>query len=352
MPKNDIRINFELFQILNEDGRIVNTRDMPQLKNDDIKRMYELMVLARVFDDTALKLQREGRLLTYASLQGQEASQIGSAIALQKEDWFVPSYRENGVFIARGHPMDMLYQYWAGDERGMDKLDSINGLPVAIPVGSQIPHAVGIAWANKLLGKRSVAAVYFGDGATSKGDFHEGVNFAGVFQVPCVFICQNNQWAISVSRKKQTASETIVQKAIAYGIEGVLVDGNDVFAVFKVVRDAVERARSGKGPTLIECYTYRMQNHTTADDWKKYRSEEEVERWKQKDPIERLKKYMESEGIWDENYEKMVWDDARTQVSEATRKFESVEPPSPLDMFKDVYGKLPPEIEEQRKDFE
>lgn len=352
MPKKDITIDLEMFQILSEDGRIVNTKEMPQLKNDDIKRMYELMVLSRVFDDVALKLQREGRILTYASLQGQEAAQVGSALAMKKEDWFVPSYRENGVFITAGYPMDMLYQYWAGDERGMKIPNDINALPVAIPVGSQIPHAVGIAWANKLQGKDSVAVVYFGDGATSKGDFHEGVNFAGVFKIPCVFICQNNQWSISVPVTRETASETIAQKAIAYGIEGVLVDGNDVFAVFKVVKDAIEKARSGKGPTLIECYTYRMQNHTTADDWKRYRSEEEVERWKKKDPVERLKKYMEEEGIWNEAYENKVWDDARTQVSEATRKFESAEPPSPLDMFNDVYAELPPEIEEQRKDFE
>jgi len=351
MPKENT-INFEMLQILNEDGKIVNTREMPQLKNEDIKKMYELMVLSRVFDDVALKLQREGRMLTYASLLGQEASQIGSALAMEKDDWFVPSYRENGVFITRGYPMDMLYQYWAGDERGMGALDTVNGLPVAVPVGSQIPHAVGIAWAMKLQGKKSVAVVYFGDGATSKGDFHEGINFAGVFQVPCVFICQNNQWAISVPLTRQTASETIAQKAIAYGIEGVRVDGNDVFAVFKVVMDAVAKARAGRGPTLIECVTYRMESHTTADDWKKYRDPAEVEKWKQKDPIARLKKYMEEEGIWNETYEKKVWDDAKAKVSEATRKFESVEPQSPLEMFTNVYAELPPEIEEQRKDFE
>ena len=352
MPKENIIPKFEMFQILNEDGKIVNTKEMPQLKNEDIKKMYELMVLTRVFDDTAIKLQREGRMLTYASLQGQEASQIGSALAFEQEDWFVPSYRENGVFITRGYPMDMLYQYWAGDERGMKIPDDINALPVAVPVSTQVPHAVGIAWANKLLGKKSVAIVYFGDGATSKGDFHEGVNFAGVFNVPCVFICQNNQWAISVPVTRQTAAETIAQKAIAYGIEGVRVDGNDVFAVFKVVRDAVNKARVGKGPTLIECVTYRLQHHTTADDWTKYRSSEEVEKWKQKDPIMRLRKYMEDEGIWDGSYEKKVLDDAKAKVSEATRKFESVPPLTPLDMFTNVYAELPPEIEEQRKDFE
>lgn len=353
MPKKESKpFKIEMFQILNEDGKIVNYKEMPQLKNEDIKKMYELMVLARAFDDVALKLQREGRMLTYASLLGQEASQIGSALALEKDDWVVPSFRENGVFIARGFPMDGLYQYWAGDERGMKILEGANVLPFTIPVGTQVPHAVGIAWAMKLQGKKDVVVTYFGDGATSKGDFHEGANFAGVFKVPCVFICQNNQWAISVPRSRQTASETLAQKAFAYGFDGILVDGNDVFAVFKVTKDAIEKARVGKGPTFIECYTYRMESHTTADEWKRYRDPKEVEEWKKKDPVDRLKKYMEEEGLWNEDYEKEVWDEAKAKVSEATRKFESVPPLTPLDMFNNVYSELPPELEEQRKDFE
>ncbi len=345
-------VDIDMFQILSEDGKIVNTKEMPQLKNEFIKQMYEAMVFARVFDDVALKLQREGRMLTYASMLGQEASQIGSALAMEKNDWFVPSFRENGVYVTRGYPMDMLYQYWAGDERGMKIPEDMNALPVAIPVATQIPHATGIAWANKLLGKKSVVVSYFGDGATSKGDFHEALNFAGVFNLPCVFICQNNQWAISVPLTRQTASETIAQKALAYGIEGVLVDGNDVFAVYKVVKDALDRARAGKGATLIECLTYRLENHTTADDWKKYRDPAEVEKWKQKDPIARLKKYMMEEGLLNETYEAMVLGDAKTTVSEAVKKFEAETPPTPLEMFKNVYAELPPEIEEQRKDFE
>ncbi|MBI2084824.1 MAG: pyruvate dehydrogenase (acetyl-transferring) E1 component subunit alpha [Candidatus Aenigmarchaeota archaeon] len=345
-------MKMEMFQILNEEGKIVNTRDMPKLTNDEIKAMYEYMVLSRAFDDVALKLQREGRMLTYASLLGQEASQIGSALAMHKEDWFAPSFRENGVFITLGFPMDALYQYWAGDERGMTIPEDMNALPVAVPVGTQIPHAVGLAWASKLQGKKSVAVVYFGDGATSKGDFHEGMNFAGVFKIPCIFICQNNQWAISVPRKRQSASDTLAEKAFSYGFEGVLVDGNDVFAVYKVTKDAADKARAGKGPTFIECYTYRMENHTTADDWKKYRDPAEVEMWKRKDPVERLRKYMESEGIWNENYEKGVWEKAKVKVAEAVKKFEAVEPPKPTDMFEDVYAELPEELEEQKKDFE
>ncbi len=345
-------MKLEMFQILNEDGKIVNTRNMPKLANDEIKAMYEYMVLARVFDDVALKLQREGRMLTFASLLGQEAAQIGSALAMQKDDWFVPAFREHGVFITFGYPMDMLYQYWAGDERGMKIPEGINALPVAIPVGTQVPHAVGIAWGMKLQGKNSIAVAYFGDGATSKGDFHEGMNFAGVFNIPCIFICQNNQWAISVPRSRQTASETLAEKAFTYGFDGILVDGNDVFAVYKVTKDAIDKARAGKGPTFIECYTYRLESHTTADDWKKYRDPAEVEEWKRKDPVDRLRKYMESEGIWNEDYEKQVSENAKARVNEAVRKFEAVEPPKPQDIFENVYGEMPPELEEQRKGFD
>src|SRR3989338_8420938 len=311
----------EMVQFLNSEGEVVSEKDFPKISDGEMKKIYELMILSRVFDDVAIKLQREGRMLTYASLLGQEASQVGSAFALQKEDWFVTTYRDHGVWITKGFPIDKLYQYWAGDERGMQMPKEFNALPPAIPVSSQIPHAVGIAFAQKLQKKKSAVAVYFGDGATSKGDFHEGIGFAGVFQVPCVFICQNNQWAISLPVSRQTASETIVQKAKNYGVEGVLVDGNDVLAVYKVTKDAIEKARRGQGPTLIECYTYRIEHHTTADDWRKYRSEKEVEEWKKKDPVERVRKYMQKKGIWDEKYGEKVWGDAKEKVRQATNKF-------------------------------
>ncbi len=342
----------EMIQFLDPESKVVNFEGFPKLSDGEVKKIYELMVISRMFDDIALKLQREGRLLTYASFLGQEASQIGSAFALEKEDWFLTSYRDHAVWITRGFPLHMLYQYWAGDERGMKIPDNINALPATIPVGTQIPHAVGVAWANKLQGKKSVAVVYFGDGATSKGDFHEGMNFAGVFQVPCVFLCQNNQWAISVPVERQTASETLAQKAAAYGFEGVLVDGNDVFAVYKATKDAIDKARAGKGPTFIECYTYRLESHTTADDWKRYRDVKEVEEWKKRDPVERLKKYMRKKGLWDEKYEEKILNDAKLKVREATQKFESVEPLKPKDMFKYVYETAPEQIQEQMKDFE
>lgn len=339
-----------MIQYLNQEGKA--SKDIPKISNTVIKSMYEFMVLARTFDDIALKLQREGRILTYVSLLGQEATQVGSALAFDKSDWHVPFYRDNGIFITLGYPLDLLYLYWSGDARGMKIPHDINILPISIPVGSQIPHGMGISWAHALQGKKLATGVYFGDGATSKGDFHVGLNFAGVFNTPCIFICENNQWAISVPRDKQTKSETIAQKAHAYGIEGVLVDGNDVIAVHSVVKQAVEKAKKGKGPTLIECYTYRIENHTTADDWKRYRDEKEVNAWKKKDPIKRLKKYMESCGIGDSEYEKQVIQSAKIKVNKAVKKFESYPPSDPHEMFEHIYEKPTPGLEEQLKDFE
>lgn len=306
----------------------------PKISQKELKRIYELMVLARVFDNIALKLQREGRMLTFASLLGQEASQIASAVVLQEQDWFVTTYRDHGVLIARGFPLHKLYLYYAGDERGMEIPKEINALPPTIPVGSHIPHAVGIAWAQKMQKKKAVAAVYFGDGSTSKGDFHEGINFAGVFKIPCIFICQNNQWAISVPVSRQTASESFAKKAEAYGIEGVLIDGNDVFAVYEATKKAVDKARRGGGPTFIECYTYRLESHTTADDWKRYRSQKEVESWKKKDPLLRLTRHMKKEKLLSDKEEKEILGKAEKKVKEEVEKFESWPQPEAADIFK------------------
>lgn len=323
-----------MLQILNSQGKIVNQKNLPRISPRELLRIYELMILARTFDNFALKLQKEGRILTFASLLGQEATQIASAITLEKDDWVVTTYRDHGVLISRGVPLHKLYLYYAGDERGMDFPKEINALPPAIPIGSHIPHAVGIAWAQKLRKRKSVVLVYFGDGATSKGDFHEGINFAGVFKVPCVFICQNNQWAISVPVKRQTASKNLVDKAVAYGIEGIMVDGNDIFAVYQATQKALKKAREGKGPTFIECYTYRLESHTTADDWKRYRDEKEVELWRKKDPILRLSKYLKGKKILSDNKEKEVYAKAELKVQEEIKKFESVPLPQKEDIFK------------------
>ena len=260
----------EYLQVMDEQG---NTDDalMPKLSNEEVKRMYETLVLIRVFDQKAFNMQRQGRLGTYIQFKGQEACQVGSAFALHDDDFIFPMYRNSGLLIARKHPIIQVLQYWNGDERGLKSPQNVNNFPISIPVGTHVVHAVGAAWAAKLRGLKQVAVTYFGEGATSKGDFHEAMNFAGVFNVPVIFICENNQYAISVPRKSQTHADTIAQKAIAYGFEGIQVDGMDIFAVYKATKDAVEKARAGKGPTLIECHTYRMCDHSTSDDASRYR---------------------------------------------------------------------------------
>ncbi len=342
--------------MLNSGGKIVSKDHAPKLADRDIRQIYELMTLARFFDEIALKLQREGRILTYASLMGQEAAQVASAYAMDEGDWFTITYRDHAVWITRGLAMENLYMYWAGDERGMQLTGvrpPLRALPPTIPIASHIPHAVGLAWAEKMKGTKNAAVAYFGDGATSKGDFHEAMNFAGVFKIPCVFICQNNHWAISVPRSRQTASRTIAEKAAAYGFEGVLVDGNDAFAVYEATQDALKKAREGKGPTLIECHTYRMESHTSADDWKRYRDAKEVEEWRKKDPLLRLRKYMENKKIWGDKEEKELQEKAKTQVLDAVKKFESVPPPEREEMFRHIYAEnqisnIPPQRGEAR----
>jgi pyruvate dehydrogenase E1 component alpha subunit len=351
MPEKIIEsFQVKRIDILDEKGNIDESL-MPSLSEQDILKIYELMTLVRMFDQHAIKLQREGRLGTYASVLGQEASQIGSAIVLNKSDWVFPSYRESGVYITIGYPLHMILQYWAGDERGLKSPVDLNIFPISIPVGTQILHAVGVAMAAKYRKEKVCAVAYFGDGGTSKGDFHEGLNIAGVFKLPVVFICQNNQWAISLPRDKQTAAKTLAQKAYAYGIEGVQVDGNDVFAVYKATEYALSKAREGGGPTLIESVTYRISDHTTADDATRYRSKEEVEMWRAKDPIQRLKSFMEKKGLWSEAYQKQVEDKSRSTIDDAIKTAEVLEPPSPTEMFTYIYDKLTPRQKKELKDF-
>jgi pyruvate dehydrogenase E1 component alpha subunit len=344
-------MGLQMLQFLSSEGKIVIKEGFPSLAEEELKRMYELMVLVRIFDQMALKLQREGRILTYASCFGQEASQVGSALAFEEKDWFTSTYRDHGVWITRGFPLENLYLYWAGDERGMKIPQNLNALPPTIPIASQIPQAVGIALAQKFQKKKSVVLTYFGDGATSKGDFYEGLNFAAVFQAPCIFICQNNQWAISVPLSRQTKSETLAQKALACGIEGVLVDGNDILAVYKATKEAVEKARAGKGPTFIECYTYRLESHTTADDWRRYRSAKEVEKWQEKEPLKRFRNYLAQKQIWNQQYEDKIQQEVNLKVKKAIEKFESFSSPSPEDIFEYIYEKKPTFLEEEIKEF-
>jgi len=336
----------EYLQVMDENGN-VDEKLMPKLSTKQIKELYELMIIARAFDDKAFSLQRQGRIGTYIQFRGQEASQIGSAYVLKDSDWMFPMYRSMGALIVRKHPMHKLLQYGGGDIKGLVSPDNMNNFPIAISVGTQITHATGCAWASKLKNEKAVSLVYFGDGASSKGDFHEGLNFAGVFKVPAIFICENNQYAISVPRERQTAAETIAQRAIGYGINGIQVDGMDIFAVYKATKEAVENARAGKGPTLIEMVLYRLCDHSTSDDAKRYRTEQEFNSWMKKDPILRLEKYMRSKKLLDDKYKREVVKKAVEQVEKEVKAYEDLPAPEPGEMLKYVYSELTPDLKEQ-----
>jgi len=351
MPRKVIqRFEVEYLQILDEDGNVDDSLKPQELDEHKLKEMYHLMVLSRMFGEKLFKLQRSGKIGTCVQSKGQEAAQIGSGFALNKEDWFIPSFREMGVSLVRGADRAKLIEAWKGDTRAFKFDGDCRDLPVAIPIGSQSLHAVGIAWALKLRSEKNAAIVYFGDGATSEGDVHEAMNFAGVLKTPVIFFVQNNQWAISTPRKKQTASETIAQKAIAYGIKGIQVDGNDVMAVYLATKEALERARNGKGATLIEALTYRLSDHTTSDDASKYRSEDEIHKWELKDPITRLRKYFEKNSMWNEKDAKWVEDECTKEIAEAVEKALAIPPPPVEDMFKYIYADMPKDFEEQLAD--
>lgn len=331
-----------LYQILDING---NTNE--EFPASLAEQMYEEMVYMRMADDKAIKLQRQGRMGTYASIKGQEAAQIGSVHALEKSDWVVPAFREMAVMHLHGISLENIYRYWGGFEIGNKSPDGVNVLPVSIPVGTHLLHAVGIAWAMKLQKKKQIAAAYFSDGATSEGDFHEAMNFAGVFKVPCVFFCQNNQYAISVPRQKQTASKTIAQKAVAYGFSGMQVDGNDVLAVYNAMKEAVSRGRKGEGPFFIEAVTFRQSDHTTSDDAKKYRPKDEEEYWIKRDPIMRMRLYLKSKNSWNEKWQKEIEENSSAKISKAVEIYESTPVNRVEDIFKHVYAEMTPQLKEQ-----
>lgn len=353
MPITEIgKFRVSFLQVLDEAGQLDGKLE-PKLKSKELLKLYRGMVLARECDQRMLKLQRQGRIGTFPLCTGQEAAACGVAMAMEERDWLVPAFREIGALLMRGVGFEKTLALYAGYEEGNHVPEAQRTLPLSIPVGSQIPHATGLGFAVKAKGEENTAVVsFFGDGATSEGDFHEALNFAAVWHVPVVFVCLNNGWAISLPTSQQTRSETIAQKAVAYGMEGIRVDGNDVLAVYRAASDALKRARAGGGPSLIEAVTYRLMQHTTSDDPKKYRTQEEESLWWKRDPIPRFRRYLENKDIWDEGEEKKLLRSVKTTIDQAVKRFEAdldVPPDAP---FQHVFETQPPGLKEQHEAFQ
>ncbi|BCJ85468.1 pyruvate dehydrogenase (acetyl-transferring) E1 component subunit alpha [Effusibacillus dendaii] len=339
-----------MYQILAEDGSVRG--DLPELSDDKLIEFYKWMLLTRLYDQRAFNLQRQGRIGTYAPFSGQEAAQIGSFAALKNTDWLATSYREMAGLIYHGLPMEHALLYSMGHPDGGKMPTNLNVLPVQIIIAGQVLHAVGAGLASKLRGESNIAVTYYGDGASSQGDVHEAMNFAAVYKAPVIFFCQNNHWAISVPVSKQMATPTIAQKAVAYGMEGIRVDGNDVLAVYSAMKYAADRARSGEGPTLIEAVTYRLGSHTTADDPTRYRNETELKEWQEKrDPLIRFRIFLENKGIWNEQQENEWREEAKQKIDAAVEKAESHPKAEPSSFFDHVYADLTGPLAEQKQDF-
>ncbi|MBI4146851.1 pyruvate dehydrogenase (acetyl-transferring) E1 component subunit alpha [Candidatus Woesearchaeota archaeon] len=358
MEKTVKTFSVRYVQILDENGD-VDKKLEPKLSSQQLRELYKWMVVERVFDNTALSLQREGRIGTYAQSLGEEAVHVGSVYATSDADWVFPDYREHVAFLMKGVPVKSLFMHWGGSEDGMRLPEKSNIFPVCIPVGTQTLHGVGVALAAKIKKEKLATLTFVGDASTSTGDFHEGMNFAGTFMAPAVIVVRNNHWAISVPRTCndpdwggcQTRAETLAQKAIAYGIEGIQVDGNDILAVYSVVKKALDKARKGLGPTLVECICYRLGAHTTADDPTRYQDPKVVAAWMRKEPLARFQRYLKKKKLWDEKFEAAVQAEAKRMVQQGVQEAEQHKPKA-TDMFDFVYEKLTPNLKKQRVEWQ
>lgn len=346
----------DLRRVLDDEGRPLAGAKVPSIPDATLTRIFDVMLMTRIMDDRMMRLQRQGRLGFYMKSIGEEASHLAVA-PLRGSDWVFPSYREQGAWFWRGYTVQQFIDQLFGNEgdpikgRQMPVHHSaswLNLVSISSPVGTQIPQAVGAAYAAKVMGRDDVAMVFFGEGTSSMGDFHVGMNFAGVWKAPCVFVCRNNGWAISVPREKQTAARTFASKAVGYGMPGVRVDGNDLLAVWQVATEAIERARAGGGPTLIEALTYRVQGHSSSDDPSVYRDPKEPEGWEQKDPIGRLRNYLEHRNLWSEARETALSETYHQQITDALAAADRKPAPPVETLLDDVYEELPWHLREQR----
>lgn len=335
-------------QYLNEEGQLQG--ELPLFATDTtiLKELYKVMVLTRTFDKKAIALQRTGKMGTYAPINGQEAISTAIGHAMRPDDVFVPYYRDYAAQIQRGVNMSEILAFWGGDERGSNYANNSQDLPICVPIASQCLHATGVAFAFQYRKQDRVAVVCIGEGGTSEGDFYEAINVAGTWNLPVVFVVNNNQWAISVPREKQTATQTIAQKAIAAGFAGLQIDGNDILATRAVIGDAIEKARRGEGPTLIEAMTYRLCDHTTADDATRYQPSEQVDEAKPREPIGRFKQYLTREQLWTAQDEEDLVLDCSKKVETAVDEYLAMTPQPVSSIFDYHYAELPDYLIEQR----
>lgn len=347
----NIEEQFETLQILNEEGEVVNESAMPDLSDEQLQELMRRMVYTRIWDQRAISLNRQGRLGFYAPVSGQEASMLGSQFALEKEDWILPGYRDMPQLVWHGLPLYQAFLYSRGHFEGGQIRDDVNVLMPQIIIGAQIIQTTGVALGLKRNGNKNVAITYTGDGGSSQGDFYEGLNFAGAYKTPAIFIVQNNRFAISVPVEKQTAAKTIAQKAVAAGINGIQVDGMDVLAVYAATKQAREDALNGM-PTLIETLCYRYGPHTMAgDDPTRYRTEELDNEWEKKDPIVRFRKFLENKGLWNEEMENEVIEKTKDDVKEAIKKADAAPKQKVTDLLGFMFEDAPHHIREQLKEY-
>ncbi|MBN2745621.1 MAG: pyruvate dehydrogenase (acetyl-transferring) E1 component subunit alpha [Bacteroidales bacterium] len=341
----------KIFRIIDNSGKVKNKKHFPEIDSKEVVEAYKKMLFARTADLLTVNYQRQGRIFTYPPNYGQEAIHAGVASVIRHEDWLVPAFREVGVMLAKGVTLKEIFLYYMGNEDASRFQNANNVLPVSVPIASQLIHAVGIGYEIKLNKKKEVVYTFVGDGGTSEGDFHEALNFAGVWGVPVVFIIQNNQYGISTPTSIQTASINLAVKSVAYGIKGIKVDGNDFFAMHAAVKQAHEYALEEGKPVLIEALTYRKGPHTTSDDPTKYRTAEEEKEWDKTDPLKRLKMWLEDQKLVDWDEESLIED----YKKEADRQFVEAENyhPYPVeDVFKYQYVEMPEDLKEQQRNYE
>lgn len=352
-----VQVPDDLRRVLDDEGKVLKNARVPKVSDEKLVKIFETMLTTRVVDDRMMRIQRQGKLGFYMKSTGEEATHM-SVVPLREDDWIFPSYREQGAWFWRGYGIENFLNQLFGNEKDPTKgrqmpvhhsAKWLNCVSISSPVGTQIPQCVGTAMAMKASGTDSVAMTFFGEGTSSMGDFHVGMNFAGVTKAPAIFVIRNNGWAISVPLEKQTAAKTFASKAVGYGMPGVRVDGNDILAVIQVANEAVERARAGDGPTLIECVTYRVEGHSSSDDPSVYRNPAEPEAWGEKDPLKRMRNYLKHKKLWTEGMEKDIGEKVNDEITSLLDAAYELPPPPVETLFDDVYDERPWHLEEQKE---